>query len=59
MMYKVGRLGRLETHDLHLRPGPYTVVGTRDGYRDVRLNVTVHPGATPPVVLVVCKEEIR
>lgn len=59
VVYKVGRLGRFETHDLRLRPGPYTVVGTRDGYRDVRLNVTVHPGATPPVVHVVCKEEIR
>jgi hypothetical protein len=59
VVYKVGRLGRFETHDLRLRPGPYTVVGTRDGYRDVRVNVTVHPGATPPVVHVVCKEEIR
>jgi len=59
VVYKVGRLGRFETHELHLRPGPYTMVGVRDGFRDVRLRVTVNPGATPPAVRVVCEEEIH
>lgn len=58
-VYKVGRLGRFESHDLKLRPGPYTLVGVRDGYRDVRLRVTVNPGATPPAIRVVCEEAIR
>lgn len=58
-VYKVGRLGRFETHDLQLRPGPYTVVGVRDGYRDVRLRFTAKPGAGPLTVRVVCIEEIR
>ncbi len=59
MVYKVSRLGRFETHDLHLLPRHYTIVGARDGYRDVRLRLTVNPGATPPAVRVVCEEEIQ
>jgi hypothetical protein len=59
VLYKVGRLGRFGTHDLSLRPGPYTVVGVRDGYRDVRLNFTVKPGKSPSVVHVACKEKVR
>ena len=35
-VYKVGKLGRFAVHELELRPGTYTVVGTRDGYQDVR-----------------------
>ncbi len=58
-VYKVGRLGRFETQDLRLRPGTYTVTGVRDGYRDVRLRFTVNPGGNPPVVRVVCIEEIQ
>lgn len=58
-VYRVGRLGRFEAHDLHLRPGAYTVVGVRDGYRDVRLSVTAKPGAGPLTVRVVCNEKIH
>jgi hypothetical protein len=57
-VYRVGRMGRFDARDLNLRPGTYTVVGTRDGYRDVRLTVTISPGTTPPAVHVVCTEAI-
>jgi tetratricopeptide (TPR) repeat protein len=55
---KVVKLGRFTQHVLTLRPGTYTAVGTRIGYRDVRLTFTVsHDKATPDVV-VSCTEQI-
>jgi len=38
-VYRVGRLGRFTAQELLLRPGRYTVVGTREGYKDVRQEV--------------------
>ena len=35
-LYRVGRFGRFSEHRLMLRPGEYTAVGSRIGYRDVR-----------------------
>ncbi len=43
-VYRVGKLGRFSVHELELRPGTYTVVGTRDGYQDVRQKIVVKPG---------------
>ncbi len=57
-VYRIGRMGRFDARNLSLRPGTYTVVGTRDGYRDVRLTVTVRPGVTPPPVHVACTQRI-
>ncbi len=57
-VYKVGRLGRFERRELELRPGTYTVVGTRNGYRDVRLNVVVEPDATRKAIVIRCEEKI-
>jgi serine/threonine protein kinase/tetratricopeptide (TPR) repeat protein len=56
-VYKVGRLGRFIALDLDLRPGTYTVVGTRKGYKDVRQQIVVKPGKGMRVT-VVCKEKI-
>ncbi len=56
-VYKVGRLGRFTARDLDLRPGTYTVVGTRNGYKDVRQQIVVKPGEEMHVT-VVCKERI-
>ena len=58
LLYRVGRLGRFEARQLELRPGRYTAVGTRDGYRDVRLQFTVGAGVSPAPVLVRCEERI-
>lgn len=47
---RVGRLGRFTRHELELRPGVYTIVGTRSGYRDVRRRLEV-PGESGAVTL--------
>ena len=58
VVYKIGRLGRFTAHDLELRPGTYTIVGTRDGYRDVRHTLMVIAGRTPGPVLIRCEDKI-
>ena len=58
VMFKVGRLGNFQSHELELIPGSYTVVGTRSGYRDVRQNFVVTPGREPPAVVVRCEDKI-
>jgi len=57
-IYKVGRLGMFTSRSLELRPGLYTVVGSRAGYRDVRRNVRVEPGREGLSVSVRCEEPI-
>ena len=57
-VYKVGRFGKFTSRELELRPGTYTVVGTRDGYRDVRKEITIVPGEAVTPVVVRCDEEI-
>jgi hypothetical protein len=44
-IYRVGQLGTFAERSLDLVPGSYTVVGTRPGYRDVRREINVRPGA--------------
>lgn len=57
-IYHVGRLGSFGNRVLELRPGAYTAVGTRDGYRDVRRDFVVAPeGLSDPLVLI-CTEPI-
>jgi hypothetical protein len=43
---------------LSLRPGTYTVVGTRDGYQDVRKKIIIKPGQGPVRIAVKCEVEI-
>lgn len=43
----VGALGAFERREQALRPGRYVVVGSRAGYRDVRLDVDVSSGMAP------------
>ena len=57
-VYKVGKLGRFSEHELELRPGTYTVVGTRDGYQDVRQKIVVKPGLQSLRITVKCKVKI-
>jgi serine/threonine protein kinase len=58
VIYKVGALGLFTSRTLELRPGPYVVVGTRDGYRDVRRNIRVDPAGNMPPVVIRCEETI-
>ncbi len=57
-VYKVGKLGRFANHELNLRPGTYTVVGTRDGYQDVRKKVVIKSGQPPQRIAIICEVKI-
>jgi hypothetical protein len=57
-LYRVGTLGAFAAKDLELRPGTYTVIGSRDGFRDVRHTFTVRPGRNLPPINIVCVEPI-
>jgi hypothetical protein len=56
MVYRVGRLGTFTRRELNLKPGAYTVVGSRSGYRDIRLQLIVTPGTPPKPLVVRCTE---
>lgn len=56
-VYRVGRLGAFLKKDLTLRPGSYTIVGTRNGFKDVRKRITLKPGQ-PLRVTIICREKI-
>ena len=57
-IYKVGKLGSFETRQLDLRPGTYVAVGSRPGYRDVRLEFQVGPEIELQPIVVRCEEAI-
>ncbi|MDH3748161.1 MAG: serine/threonine-protein kinase [Gammaproteobacteria bacterium] len=57
-IYKVGKLGAFGTTELSLRPGTYVAVGSRPGYRDVRLEFRVAPEIDMQPVVVRCEEAI-
>ncbi len=57
-VYRVGRLGTFEQQEIRLKPGRYTVVGNRMGYRDVRQEFTIMPGQDAAPVTVRCEEPI-
>lgn len=57
-LLKVARLGRFSTQELQLRPGFYTVVGARRGYRDVRREIEVLAGEPTPPISIRCDEKI-
>jgi eukaryotic-like serine/threonine-protein kinase len=55
---RVGALGSFTRRELTLRPGTYTVIGTREGFRDVRRDIMLQPGQRGTVVSVQCTEPI-
>jgi tetratricopeptide (TPR) repeat protein len=55
---RVGNFGTFTRRELSLKPGRYVAIGTRAGYRDVRQEFVVTPGATNLVVSVRCSEII-
>jgi hypothetical protein len=58
VVYKIGKLGRFASRELSLRPGTYTVVGTRDGYQDVRKTIIIKPGQELVRIAINCEMEI-
>ena len=57
-LFRIGQLGSFDARDIELRPGTYTVVGTRSGFRDVRQKFTVVAGQPAGPVIVRCEEKI-
>lgn len=57
-IFRVGALGAFEQRSLELAPGEYTLVGTRPGYRDVRRQIMVAPGASMQPVEIRCEDKI-
>jgi serine/threonine protein kinase len=57
-IYKVGRLGNFMRKEINLRPGTYVAVGSRPGFRDVRLEFRVAPEIEMEPVIVQCEERI-
>ncbi len=57
-IYKVGKLGTFTRTELQLRPGTYVAVGSRPGYRDVRVEFRVAPEIDMQPVIVRCEERI-
>lgn len=43
----IGKLGAFTEKQLELRPGAYTLIGSRDGCKDVRQNILVRPDMQP------------
>jgi hypothetical protein len=59
VVYRVARLGSFAARELEVLPGRYTIVGRRTGFRDVRREVEVAPGApSPPPIDVRCIDPI-
>ena len=54
----IGVFGTFGRREIRLKPGTYTVIGTRDGYRAVQQEFTVEPGQQTVTITVTCSEPI-
>ncbi|HEV2271104.1 MAG TPA: protein kinase [Steroidobacteraceae bacterium] len=52
----IGVFGTFGRREIRLKPGTYTVIGTRDGYRAVHQEFTVEPGQQNVTITVSCSE---
>jgi tetratricopeptide (TPR) repeat protein len=57
-LYRVGKLGNFTQRSMDLKPGRYTLVGTRKGYRDVRQEFTVMPNGQHSPIVIECREKV-
>lgn len=57
-VYRVGVLGQIERRTIDLRPGEYTVVASRTGYRSVRRTLTIEAGSEPVSLTIQCTDRI-
>lgn len=56
-LLRVAELGTFDEHSIDLKPGHYVAVGSRPGYRDVRVEFSV-TGGTRPQVQIACKDPV-
>lgn len=57
-LQRLGAVGAFTRKELRLKPGRYIAIGSRSGYRDVRREFTLSPGAAAVVVDVRCTEAV-
>jgi tetratricopeptide (TPR) repeat protein len=57
-LLKVQELGLFSNKQLSLKPGNYVAVGSRTGYRDVRIEFQVSSKGLPAPIEVICREPI-
>ena len=57
-IYQVGNLGTFARQELNLRPGEYVALGSRPGFRDVRLEFRVAPEIDMEPIVIMCEEQI-
>jgi tetratricopeptide (TPR) repeat protein len=57
-IYRVGRLGSFEQKRLSLRPGKYTITGSRQGFRDVLKVIELKPGVNDQSLKIQTEEQI-
>ncbi len=55
---KVSRLGLFQEKVLTVRPGTYTVIGSRDGYRDIRHSFTLNHDSLAFEIEIICTQTI-
>ena len=55
---RVADYGGFESREIELKPGRYTLIGTRSGFRDVRREVVVAPGTDTQRVQIRCTDPI-
>ncbi len=58
VLFRVAELGRFEQKSVQLRPGKYVAAGTRNGYRDVRVEFTVTGSLMEEPIVVRCEEPV-
>lgn len=58
VLYRIKDLGRFDQTSLVLRPGRYVAAGTRQGYRDVRVEFTITGKPLEEPIVVQCEESI-
>ena len=58
IIYKVAKIGKIIERNIQLRPGKYTIVGSRAGYRDYRKIFHVTANDQTIVINVQCREKI-
>jgi len=58
-IFRVGEMGHFTNKQLSLKPGEYTLIGSRSGYRDIRKVVTLIPGSQNTKIHVKCIEKIN
>jgi hypothetical protein len=55
---RVTTLGNFTQREIDLPPGRYTLVGTRQGFRDVRREFEISPGQERLDIAIACNEPI-